>query len=357
MDSVYNDIKFGYQLPPHTPELIFDIALYLEEKGFDSVFMADHLVGIAVRRFDFLDAWNILSALAVKTKSLKLGSCVTDPHRKHPAVLAQTVMTLDHLSNGRAILGIGAGEAMNLDPYGIKWDKPVSRMYEAVKAVKACWTQSVVNFEGKVYHIKNALVEPKPVQKPHPPIWIAGNSPRTMKMTAEIADGWIPMAPPLTPATYKESLKKILEWAKEYGRKPESIEPALFTYAVVAEDRNTAREIIELPARMTIATLSKGAQHLKLRGSIPEEFQLHRFISNQENVAQLLGHTMDVVPTEAIDEFFVYGSPDDCIEGIERYLKAGVKHFIVAMFVRLKTMKETLQLYAEKVVPYFKEEK
>ena len=354
---MFEDVKFGYQLPPHTPDLIFDVALYAEEKGFDSVFMADHLVGIAVRRFDFLDAWNILSALAVKTKSLKLGSCVTDPHRKHPAVLAQTVTTLDHLSDGRAILGIGAGEAMNLDPYGIKWGKPVSKMYEAVKAVKECWAQPVVNFEGKFFHIKNALVDPKPVQKPHPPIWIAGNSPITMKMTAEIADGWIPMAPPLNPDTYRENLGKILGWAKEYGRDADSIEPALFTYVVVAEDYDTAREIIELPARMTIATLSKAAQHLKLKASIPEEFQLHRFISNQENVARLLEHAMDAVPPEAIDEFFVYGSPDDCIERIERYLKAGVKHFIVAMFVRLKIMKETLRMYTEKVVPYFKEEK
>jgi len=354
---MFEDVKFGYQLPPHTPDLIFDIALYLEEKGFDSVFMADHLVGIAVRRFDFLDAWNILSALAVKTKRVKLGSCVTDPHRKHPAVLAQTVTTLDHLSNGRAILGIGAGEAMNLDPYGIKWDRPVSKMYETVKAIKECWTQPIVNFEGKIYHIKNALVEPKPIQKPHPPIWIAGNSPRTMKITAEIADGWIPMAPPLTPDTYKENLRKILGWTKEYGRDADSIEPALFTYAVVAEDYDTAREIIELPGRMTIATLSKSAQHLKLKGSIPEEFQLHRFISNQENVAKLLEHTMEAVPPEAIDEFFVYGSPDDCIEGIEKYLKAGVKHFIVAMFVQLKIMKETLRIYTEKVVPHFKEQK
>ena len=66
---------------------------------------------------------------------------------------------------------------------------------------------------------------------------------------------------------------------------------------------------------------------------------------------------MEAVPPEAIDEFFVYGSPDDCIERTERYLKAGVKHFIVAMFVRLKIIKETLRMYTEKVVPYFKEEK
>ena len=123
-------------------------------------------------------------------------------------------------------------------------------------------------------------MDPKPVQKPHPPIWVAGNSPRTMKMTAEIADGWIPMVPPLTPDAYKENLRKILRLTKEYGRDADSVESALFTYVVAAEDYDTARETIELPGRMTIATLSKATRHLKLKGSIPERFQLHRFISN-----------------------------------------------------------------------------
>ena len=354
---MFEDVKFGYQLPPHTPDLIFDIALYLEEKGFDSVFMADHLVGIAVRRFDFLDAWNILSALAVKTKRLKLGSCVTDPHRKHPAVLAQTVVTLDHLSNGRAILGIGAGEAMNLDPYGIKWDKPVSRMYEAVKAVKACWTQPVVNFEGEFYHIKNALVEPKPIQKPHPPIWIAGNSPRTMKMTAEIADGWIPTTPPLTLTAYKENLRKILKWSGEHGRNPDAIEPAIFEYVVVAKDYDAARELIELPGKMIIAQWPGAAQHVKLNVPMREEFHINRFVFNRQNVLRLIEYAKEAVPSEAVDKFFVYGTPDDCIDGIERYLKAGVKHFVAAMFVRLESVRQTLRMYAEDVLSYFKEQK
>jgi len=203
--------------------------------------MPDHLVGVAVRRFDSLEAWSVSSALAVKTKHVKLGSCVTDPHRRHPAVLAQTVTTLDHLSNVGPILGIGAGEAMNLEPYGIRWDNPVSRLYEAVKLVKECWAQPVVNFEGNFFCVEDALVEPKPIQKPHPPIWIAGNSPSTMKMTAEIADGWIPVCIP--PDVYKENLEKILEWAKSYGRNPESIEPAILVWVAVAEDRDKAREL------------------------------------------------------------------------------------------------------------------
>ncbi|MFQ5999209.1 MAG: LLM class flavin-dependent oxidoreductase [Candidatus Bathyarchaeia archaeon] len=357
MKTVFEDVKFGYQLPPSMTDLIFDTALYAEEKGFDSIFMADHLVGIGIKRFDFFEAWSILSALAVKTKRVKLGSCVTDPHRRHPAVLAQTVTTLDHLSNGRVILGIGSGEAMNLVPFDIKWDKPVSKLYEAVKIIKELWTQPVVSFEGEFFNLKNAFVEPKPVQKPHPPIWIAGNSPRTIKMTAEIADGWIPTTPPLTLDTYKENLRKILNWAEGYGRNPDAIEPAVFEYIVVAKDYDTARELIELPGKMIIAQWPGAAQHVKLNVPIQEEFHINRFVFNQENAMRLIKYAKEAVPPEAIDKFFVYGSPDDCIDGIERYLKAGVKHFIAAMFVRLKSLKETLRIYAEDVVSYFKEEK
>jgi len=338
-------------------DLMFETALYAEEKEFDSIFMADHLVGIGIKRFDFLETWTILSALAMKTKHVKLGSCVTDPHRRHPAVLAQTAMTIDHLSGGRVILGIGAGEAMNLVPYDIEWNKPVSKLHEAVKVIKELWTQPVVNFEGKFFNLKNALLEPKPIQKPHPPIWIAANSPRTMKITAEIADGWIPTTPPLTLTAYKENLRKILNWAKESGRNPDAIEPAIFEYIVVAKDYDTARELIELPGKMIIAQWPGAAQHVKLNIPMQEEFHLNRFVFNQQNALRLIEYAKEAVPSEAIDKFFVYGSPDDCIDGIERYLEAGVKHFVAAMFVPLKSVKETLRMYAEEVISYFKEEK
>ena len=357
MKNVFEDVKFGYQVPPYLTDLIFETAIYAEEKGFDSIFMADHLVGIGIKRFDFLETWTILSALAMKTKHVKLGSCVTDPHRRHPAVLAQTAMTLDRLSGGRTIFGIGAGEAMNLVPYDIEWNKPVSKLYEAVKVIKELWTQPVVNFEGEFFHIRDALLEPKPVQKPHPPIWIAANSPRTMKITAEIADGWIPTTPPLTFDAYKENLRKILNWAEEHGRNPDAIEPAIFEYIIVAKEYDTARELIELPGKMIIAQWPGAAQHVKLNIPMHEEFHINRFVFNRQNVLRLIEYAKEAVPSEAIDKFFVYGTPDDCIEGIERCLKAGAKHFVAAMFVRLKSLKETLRMYAEDVVSYFKEEK
>lgn len=354
---MFEGVRFGYQVPPYMTDLIFETALYAEEKGFDSIFMADHLVGIGIKRFDFLETWTVLSALAMKTEHVKLGSCVTDPHRRHPAVLAQTAATIDHLSGGRTIFGIGTGEAMNLVPYDIEWNKPVSRLYEAVEVIKELWTQPVANFEGKFFNINNGLLEPKPLQKPHPPIWIAANSPRTMKITAEIADGWIPTTPPLTLDVYKENLEKILNWSKEHGRNRDAVEPAVFEYIIVAKDYDAARELIELPGKMIIAQWPGAAQHVKFNIPMQEEFLINRFVFNRENVLRLIGYAKEAVPSEAIDKFFVYGTPDDCIDGIEKYLKAGVKHFVAAMFVRSKSVKETLHMYAEDVVSYFKEEK
>lgn len=355
LQTMFEDVKFGYQLPPYVIELMMDTALYVEKNGFDSIFMGDHLVGIGIKRFDFLEAWSVLSALALKTKRVMLGA-FTDPHRRHPAVLAQTVTTLDHLSNGRAILGIGAGEGMNLIPYNIPWNKPVSRLYEAIKVIKGLWTENKADFKGDFYKLEKAFLDPKSVKKPHPPIWVTANSPRTIRMTAEFGDGWVPTPPPLTIEGYKENLNRLSGWAKEFGRDPKAIEPGVFHFIVVAKDHDNARQLIELPGKMILALWSGLIdKHVKLKGPVLREFQINRFVFNQESAPKLIRYADETIPQEAIDKFFIYGSPDECIDKIEGYLRAGVKHFIAGMFVPSRLVKETLRLYVEDVVSYFRD--
>ena len=146
----------------------------------------------------------MLAALSVKTKNIKLGTAVSDTHRRHPETLAQIVSTVDILSGGSAILGIGPGESMNLDPFGINWDKPISRMKEAITLIKRLWTQESVSYEGKFFRFSNAILDLKPVQKPHPPIWIAANSIASLKVVAELGEGWIPL--PNGPENYSKIL-------------------------------------------------------------------------------------------------------------------------------------------------------
>ena len=133
-------LRFGCFLPvPAVPvEKLLRIAQVNEEAGFDSLWIPDHLLFIPHGIVP--EAWSTLAAVAVATKKATLGTCVSDPHRHHPAVLAQKVATVDRISGGRAILGIGAGEAMNVVPFGIDWNRPVSKLVEAVKIIRGFWS-------------------------------------------------------------------------------------------------------------------------------------------------------------------------------------------------------------------------
>ena len=243
--TISEELKFGYECAPYPWRTVSDLAVYVEQQGFDSFWMPDHTVGFGIRNWDALEAWTVLSAIALKTKRIRLGTCVSDTHRHHPAVLAQMATTCDIVSNGRAILGIGIGEAMNLNPYGVVWDSPVSRTIDALRVIKKLWTEDVADYEGSYYRLDRAFLQPRPVQQPHVPIFIAGNSPRTMRMVAEFGDGWIPAS--MQPDEYKEGLRYVLEEASKAGRfwdgmgwdKSPEIEPALFIYVVVARDYDT----------------------------------------------------------------------------------------------------------------------
>jgi alkanesulfonate monooxygenase SsuD/methylene tetrahydromethanopterin reductase-like flavin-dependent oxidoreductase (luciferase family) len=325
---------------------------FAEKTGLDSVMMGNHLVAIGIKRREALEAWTTLAAIASKTNRIKLGTCVTDPHRRHPAVLAQTVATLDIVSNGRTIFAIGPGEAMNLDPYGIPWDKPVSKMRETIEILKKLWTEQSVNYEGEFFRLHEAILEPKPIQKPHPPIWVAGISTRTMRITAELANGWFPLL--ITPEQYMVGLNNIRQWADQVGRKDENIEPALFLYTVVAEDREKARQLIELPAKMLLTLFPKNLAQLGYSAPM-KELNASSFIVKSETVKMMLEKST-TIPSEAIEQFFVFGSPDDCIAGLEKYIKVGVKYFALAPLTSPPLAMPMLKLYAEKVLSYFKED-
>jgi len=356
-----DEIKFGYECPPYPWDTISELAVYVEQQGFDSFWMPDHTVAFGIRRWDALEAWTVLSAVALRTQRIRLGTCVSDTYRHHPAVLAQMATTCDILSNGRAILGIGIGEAMNLNPYGIVWDRPIARTIDAIQVMKKLWAQEEVNHEGPYYKLEKAFLQPKPVQRPHVPIFVAGNSPKTMKMAAECGDGWVPAS--MQPEEYKEGLKYVLEKASKAGRfwdgmgwdNPPEIEPGLFLYVVVANDHDTARQLVLLPAKLYL--LSRPRIIEKLGYPVPtKEFDMtFKLVFNAETADALL-HKAQEIPDEVVDKSpVIFGAPDGVIGKIEKYVEAGVRHFITPFFVPPKMMKETCNLYAEKVVSYFKQ--
>lgn len=191
---------------------IKEIALKAEELGFHSIWVSDHLMhpfqAPGKPEFYCHEAWTLMSALAALTERVKLGFHVLIPAFRGPAILAKMATTLDIISERRLIMSLGAGWfKREYEAFGVPWeehDGRVDRLEEAILVMKALWTQEVATFYGKYYYIKDAVMEPKPLQKPHPPIWVGGNSPKIMEISARLADGWY--SRPITPEKAKESI-------------------------------------------------------------------------------------------------------------------------------------------------------
>jgi alkanesulfonate monooxygenase SsuD/methylene tetrahydromethanopterin reductase-like flavin-dependent oxidoreductase (luciferase family) len=292
------EIKFGMLLMyplPRPIQRIYGLSKRIEELGFDSIWLADHLLFPGASGFT-VEAWSILSIIAAKTERVKLVIGVTDPHRRHPALLAQTAATIDQLSNGRLILGIGAGEGMNLDPFGIEWERPVSKMVESINVMRKLWKSDESNkfdFDGEFYTLKKAYLDVEPIQEAIP-IYIAANRPKTRRMTGEIGDGWIPILE--SPETYKKHLEEVKAGAKEANRDIGEIETCLEIYTAVSE-----------------------------KGRVPGS-----------------------------PEFSIRGNVDEVIEKIDEFIKSGVRHF--SLMNLGPNPKEVEQIYGKRIIPYFKEE-
>lgn len=163
-----------------------------EKAGFDSAWVGDHFTHWSHDRL-FAEVWSTLCVAASHTSEILLGSGVTDPFRRSPALLAQSVATLDHFSNGRAVVGLGGGEKMNILPFGIKWAKPVARAREAVVLLRKLWKASAndpIDYEGEFNTFRRAFIQIAPFRNRTIPIYLAGDSLGMRKLAGEIGDGW-----------------------------------------------------------------------------------------------------------------------------------------------------------------------
>ena len=344
-----HELSFGASLQPDSFDAMLQQVTLLEKLGFDHVWVPDHLVFLEWGSWCF-DAWCVLTGFAMNTTRIRLGAH-SDPHRRHPALLAQTISTLDSISNGRAILGLGVGEAQNLLPYGIPYDKKVARMNECIEVMKKLWTGERADFDGQFHKLRKAFIQALPVQKPHPPVYVAANSPKTRELAGMSGDGWL--AAMMSPKRYERDVTEITRAADRVGRRVEDLFALYLAPFSVSKDRDHAWRMIE--------NLSKGQfiwypEELKNFGySITEEFDWRSLVVEPDTAQKIEAH-LDEVPDEIAQEVSIFGTPDDCIEKIQRYINAGVTEF--EFFMQLKDKKkceEMLEIASRKIMPYFKE--
>jgi F420-dependent oxidoreductase-like protein len=191
-------LRIGLKLSPQDTTVAESRAIWkiADEAGFDHVWNFDHFAAImADPELDVFEGWTMLAAMAEATSRVRIGCMVTGNTYRHPAILAKMAATVDHLSAGRLEMGIGAAWAeIEHDMLGLHFGtvgERIARMAEACVVMKGLWADGRTTFEGRYYTITDAIANPKPVQKPHPPLWIGGRGERkTLRVVAEHADVW-----------------------------------------------------------------------------------------------------------------------------------------------------------------------
>ncbi|MGY5859622.1 MAG: LLM class flavin-dependent oxidoreductase [Candidatus Thorarchaeota archaeon] len=243
------------------PELV-KLWKKFEELEFDSTWIADHFVNYAHPDSPWLDGWSTLAGLAACTSRIRIGTLVTSIPFRHPAVLARQAMTVDHISNGRLEIGIGAGAPGSIDPSytmtGIEdwpFKERTERLKEQVEIVDTLLSNIKSSYEGKYYQLKDAIMAPGPVQKPRPPLVVAAHIKASLRIAAEFADTWVSFGADfgspveLVVANTQKRIDYIDKYCEKIGRDPGTLRRSLLVfgeeanYAFASEEK--FKEIVE----------------------------------------------------------------------------------------------------------------
>ncbi|MFX0108742.1 MAG: LLM class flavin-dependent oxidoreductase [Candidatus Hodarchaeota archaeon] len=342
-----HDLEIGAPgpfLPPF--ENTIRNARTIDTLGYDSMAFADHFAGFIPQSIwtgdvtplsffqqsphTFYEMSTIMAACASATEKVRLISTVTEPIRRHPVLIAQTFLTLDHISNGRIVLGIGAGEIENIEPYGMNYSGQVGKLREALEIIRLVWeTSEPFDYDGKFWKMKDAVMSLRPVNPEHPPpIWIASLGPKMLKITAEFGDGWIPTL--LPPKHYGEKLKEI----QSHRAKLEKTTPftaALWNWCILDEDPSACQEMTKSTLAKALALLypSTGWKKLGFEHPFGEDFySLRDYIPMRYDREKTLS-AIDQVPDEVLEEFYMMGDAETIIKRLEEFARVGLQHIIL----------------------------
>lgn len=264
----YEPLRFGLKASGQdiTIESLRAVWRIADEAGFDHVWDFDHLAAIGGTTPDrpIYEGWALQAAMAEATKRARIGCLVTGNTYRNPALLAKTAVTVDHLSGGRLEFGIGAAWAeVEHEMYGIAGlDHRVGLLSESLQIIKSLFTEERTDFDGRYYHFKDAISNPKPVQKPHPPFWIGASGKTTLRLVARHADVWNISGGDAERVT---ELTALLEEAcAAVGRDPREIRHSI----QFGWDGQSRDELLQLSGRYL--ELGVTEQVVYLRGEAPE---------------------------------------------------------------------------------------
>jgi probable F420-dependent oxidoreductase len=308
-----SSVRFGIQgsgqlvgeLPP--PALFRHVATRAEELGYDSLWAGDHV------SFEnpILDVTVALATFAAVTSRITIGAGIVLLPLRPPALVAKAFSSLDYLTEGRVVLGVGVGGegAKDFEAVGVPVSERRERANESMLAVRELFAHSPASFEGRFTRFEGLSLEPLPVQPGGPPLWVGGRSAAAMETTGRLGDGWLPIW--ISTEQYTAGWSKICRCAEAAGRDPTAIVRAAVVPAIVDDDGDRARALM--------------LEHLAER--YDTSFSPH-----------------------AIERYCIAGTQEDCARRVRAYAEAGVQHLVFNPAVAPDRLLEQVDRLAEVVL-------
>jgi len=282
------------------------MAKLAEEADFKNIWITDH--------YNNRDVWSTLAVLSMMTNRIKLGTGVTNPYTRNVAITASSIASINELSGGRAVLGIGPGDKATFDKMGIEWDKPLTRVKEAVLAIRALLAREQVNqagFKGAQMAFGAGKI----------PIYVGAQGPKMLELAGGIADGVLINAS--HPDDFKFAVPVIRQGAREAGRKPEDVQ--VCAYASFSADKDQAKAVNA--SKIVVAFIVAGSpQNVLERHGIG--------MDEAKAISDALAKydfksAMAAVTPKMTEAFSVSGTPQDCRARVDELVKTGVTQIVV----------------------------
>jgi probable F420-dependent oxidoreductase len=336
-------VQFGVRVPNSgplsSPENVVRAAKEAERMGFDAVWVHDHVVwssemhrhhissGSAEaitddQTADFYEALTTLAYLAAETERVALGvACLVMPLR-NPIYAAKQTATLDHLSKGRLIVGVGLGSKASMDSnefdvFGVSTTRRGTMTDDYMQAMLAIWTQPLASYDGRYVQFKDAEIFPKPLQSPHPPLWVGGWTDHAVVRTAKYGDGWIPGW--LSPSEMAKGVELLHTTATEHGRDPSKITVGVEKLTAIATTREVALERALPTVKQSSNTYERDVDDM--------QFAMDRHI---------------------------FGSVEDVRRRVAEFVEAGVTHFeLKFMYPTIDDLLGQMELWAQEIMPEY----
>jgi probable F420-dependent oxidoreductase len=300
-------LTFGVQLSIKPPQEQFDLVRRIEALGFDAVFTGDHVSF----HNPLYESMTLLASYVPITQRLRLGTAVYLLALRRPAIAAKITATLDVLSGGRFVFGVGVGgeNPKEFELCGVPHGERGARVSEAIDAVRALWRDTPATFKGRFTSFEAVSIDPKPVQRPGPPIWVGGRSDAALARAGRQGDGWVAYV--VQPERFAQSLDKIRAAAAGAGRTLERFTAAHLAFVTVGRDWELAKRV--------------WVEHLTTR-----------YAQDFEPLARKYG---------------IIGTPAQCAEQIARFRDAGCTYVILNPIGDPRDEREQVERLAADVVP------